>query len=139
MFTALKGGLDKSSMFWRDVQRQKPHDYNASVDLMKEEIIFEEMARARDSYAQQRYNHRGQVNAKPLDGGARHQAGHRQGGHPHPFTGIGSSYAVEITEAIPNLHAGVNTPNQGLSAREAGSSKSKKLFYQTLLRLSQFL
>ncbi|KAL2456118.1 hypothetical protein Fot_57071 [Forsythia ovata] len=31
-------------------------------------------------------------------------------------------------EAIPNLFAGMNTPNQGIPAREAGFSKLKKPF-----------
>ena len=50
MFSALKGGLDMTSMFWRDVRSRKPRDYNALVDLMKEEIVSEEMARARDNH-----------------------------------------------------------------------------------------
>ncbi|KAL2545781.1 hypothetical protein Fot_15014 [Forsythia ovata] len=55
--------------------------------------------------------------------------GHYQGGHQRPFPGTGSSYAVEITKAIPNLHARMNTPNQGIiSARETGSNKLKNPF-----------
>ncbi|KAL2514581.1 hypothetical protein Fot_28552 [Forsythia ovata] len=111
MFSTLKGGLDMCSMLWRDVQSRKHHDYNALVDLMKKEIISDEMARARDSHAQQRYNYGRQANTKPSDRTAHHQAEHRQRGYPHPFLGTGSNYATEITEAIPNLHAGLNAHN----------------------------
>ncbi|KAL2552479.1 uncharacterized protein Fot_06098 [Forsythia ovata] len=111
MFSALNGGLDMSSIFWRDVRSQKLREYNALVDLMKEEILSEEMARARDNYAHQHFNHGRQMNAKPSDGRVQHQVGQCQGGHQRPFPRNGSSYATEITEAIPNLHAGVNTYN----------------------------
>ncbi|KAL2529128.1 hypothetical protein Fot_21729 [Forsythia ovata] len=69
------------------------------------------MSRARDNHTQQRYNHGGHVNTKPYDGGMRHQTGHRQGTHQRPFLETGSSYAAEITEAILNLHAGMNSSN----------------------------
>ncbi|KAL2509374.1 hypothetical protein Fot_33021 [Forsythia ovata] len=95
---------------------------------MKEEIISEEIARARDNHTQQRYNHGGHMNTKPSDGGIHQQTGNRQGTYHRPFPGTGSSYAAEITETIPNLHAGINVPNQGMSTGEACSSKSKKLF-----------
>ncbi|KAL2552429.1 hypothetical protein Fot_06048 [Forsythia ovata] len=78
---------------------------------------------------------RGQAGAKPTDRGAHHQ---RHGGHLCLFPRTGSIYAAEITVAIPNLHAGLNAPNQwvlGLNAPnqwvlagEAGFSKSKKPF-----------
>ncbi|KAL2500922.1 hypothetical protein Fot_34770 [Forsythia ovata] len=86
------------------------------------------MARAKDNHAQQRYNHGGQVNVKPSDGGVGHQTGHHQGGYQFPFSGTGSNYAVEITEAIPNLHVRVNNQNQRVHAGEIFSSKSKKPF-----------
>ncbi|KAL2553578.1 hypothetical protein Fot_07197 [Forsythia ovata] len=68
------------------------------------------------------------MNAKPLYERACHQTGHRQGGHQRPFLGIESSHASKITEAIPNLHAMVHNPNQGVPTREARSKKSKKPF-----------
>ncbi|KAL2486538.1 Uncharacterized protein Adt_31294 [Abeliophyllum distichum] len=64
MFSVLKGGIEMRSMFWRDVQSQKPRDYNSLVDMMKEEIISEEMARARDIHTQHLYNHEGHANTK---------------------------------------------------------------------------
>ncbi|KAL2542078.1 Uncharacterized protein Adt_03056 [Abeliophyllum distichum] len=72
MFTTFKEGLDVGSMFWRDVRNWKPRDYNALVDLINEEIISKEMARARDNHAQQCYNHRGHTNVKSTDGRPRH-------------------------------------------------------------------
>ncbi|KAL2520453.1 hypothetical protein Fot_24376 [Forsythia ovata] len=41
---------------------------------------------------------------------------------------MGSSYAAEIMEAIPNLHVGINAHNQVILAGEAGSNKTKKPF-----------
>ncbi|KAL2494222.1 hypothetical protein Fot_37979 [Forsythia ovata] len=103
---------------------------------MKEEIISEEMVGARDNHAQHCYNHVGQMNAKPSDAGACHQTGHRQREYQHPFFGTRSSYAAEIAEAIPNLHTGMNAPNQGVPARV---QQVQKTIYWTLLRISQVL
>ncbi|KAL2557671.1 Uncharacterized protein Fot_02410 [Forsythia ovata] len=42
--------------------------------------------------------------------------------------GTGFSYAVEITETIPNLYTSLHAPNQEIAAGQTGPSKSKKLF-----------
>ncbi|KAL2551847.1 hypothetical protein Fot_05466 [Forsythia ovata] len=86
------------------------------------------MVRARDNHTQQCYNFGGHVNTKPSNGGMHHQTGHHQETHHRPFPEIESSYAAEITEAIPNLHVGVNASNQGMPAGEAGSNKTKNPF-----------
>ncbi|KAL2489497.1 hypothetical protein Fot_42789 [Forsythia ovata] len=121
MFFVLKGGLDMSSMFWRDVWSRKPHDYNALVGLMKEEIISEEVTWARDCHAQQHYNQGRHASVKSFGGVARNQSGHRLKSSMHPFSGTGSSYDVEIIEAIPNLHAGLSSPIPNTLVGEAGT------------------
>ncbi|KAL2489411.1 Uncharacterized protein Fot_42703 [Forsythia ovata] len=111
-----------SSMFWRDVWSRKPHDYNALVGLMKEEIISEEMTWARDCHAQQHYNQGRHASVKSFGGVAHNQSGHRLKSSMHPFSGTGSSYDVEIIEAIPNLHAGLSSPIPNTLAGEAGTT-----------------
>ncbi|KAL2494079.1 Uncharacterized protein Fot_37836 [Forsythia ovata] len=101
---------------------QKPRDYNALVDIMKEEI-YEEMVQARGSHAQQHYNQGGQANVKPSYGVVRNQTRHRQESSMRPFPWMGSSYATKIIEAIPNLYAGLNALTSVISAGEVGSSK----------------
>ncbi|KAL2514781.1 hypothetical protein Fot_28752 [Forsythia ovata] len=86
------------------------------------------MARDEDNHSQQRCNHGCHTNAKPSDDRVCHQTGNRQEAHQCLSSGTGSSYAAEIMEAIPNLHIGVNAPNQGMSTGQAGSNKSKKPF-----------
>ncbi|KAL2552843.1 hypothetical protein Fot_06462 [Forsythia ovata] len=86
------------------------------------------MVRARDSQAQQRYNHGIQVNAKSLDKVTRHQVWHRQGSHLCLFPRIRSSYTAKIMETIPNLHAWLNTHNQDVLMGESGPTMSKKPF-----------
>ncbi|KAL2474584.1 Uncharacterized protein Adt_35320 [Abeliophyllum distichum] len=133
-FSVLKLGLDMSSMLRRDVRSMKPRDYNALVDLMKEEIISEEM----DSHTQQCYNHGEQANTKLLDGRACHQAEHRQECHSRLFPRTGSSYAAKITKAIPNLQLVLNVLNQGVSVGEAGSIKSKEPFTRPYCTYHEF-
>ncbi|KAL2474588.1 Uncharacterized protein Adt_35324 [Abeliophyllum distichum] len=128
MFSVLKGSLDMNNMFWMDGRNKKPRDYNVWVDLMKEEIISEEMVRARDSHAQHRYNQGGQTNVKPSDRRVCHQIGLFQGGWARPFSGTGSNYAAKIMNVIPNLHTGLNALNHGPLVGKAGSSKSKSPF-----------
>ncbi|KAL2480206.1 Retrotrans gag domain-containing protein [Abeliophyllum distichum] len=72
MFSALKGGLEMRSMFWRNVRSRNPREYNALLDMMKEKIISEEMARPRDNQTQQHYNQEGQTNIKPPDENMHH-------------------------------------------------------------------
>ncbi|KAL2538424.1 hypothetical protein Fot_19815 [Forsythia ovata] len=86
------------------------------------------MARAKNNHTQQHYNHKGHANAKSSDDNMRRQTGRRQRTHQRSFPGTGSSYAAEITEAIPNLHTGLHAPNQGMAAGQAGPNKSKKPF-----------
>ncbi|KAL2505133.1 Uncharacterized protein Adt_20754 [Abeliophyllum distichum] len=128
-----------SNMFWKDVQNIKPRDYNALVDLMKEEIISEEMAQGRDSHAQPRCNQGGQANVKPSDGVVRNQTRYRQGSSMRPFSGKGSSYTAEIVEAIINLHAKLNTPTYGKLAGKAGIIKqSIKSFIRPYFTFHKF-
>ncbi|KAL2508942.1 hypothetical protein Fot_32589 [Forsythia ovata] len=86
------------------------------------------MAKARDNHTQQRYNHGGYANTKSSDDNTSRQTKHRQGTHQRPFVGTGSSYASEITEAIPNLYIGMHASNQGMAARQTYPIKSKNLF-----------
>lgn len=41
--TALKEGLDMNSLFWRDVQNKDPTSYNALLEMIRREIIYEEL------------------------------------------------------------------------------------------------
>ncbi|KAL2462042.1 Uncharacterized protein Adt_45462 [Abeliophyllum distichum] len=78
LFSAFKGSLDMSRMFWRDARSRKPCDYNALVDLIKEKIKSEEMARARDTHVHQssasEFQSRRQTNVKPSSGVTRNQS-----------------------------------------------------------------
>ncbi|KAL2488993.1 hypothetical protein Fot_42285 [Forsythia ovata] len=92
--------------------------------MMNEEIISEEMAKARDNHTQQRYNHESHANTKPSDDITCRQIGCRQGTHQCSFQGTGSSYASEITKTIPNLHTGMSVPNQRMTRHAPVNLKS---------------
>lgn len=41
--SALKGGLNMNTLFWRDVRSKKPDTYDELVEIMRVEIVNEEM------------------------------------------------------------------------------------------------
>lgn len=41
--TALRGGLDMNSLFWRDVQNKDPTTYDALLEMIRQEILNEEL------------------------------------------------------------------------------------------------
>ncbi|KAL2552750.1 hypothetical protein Fot_06369 [Forsythia ovata] len=123
MFLALKGGLHMISMFWRDIQRRKPIDYKENRLTSNQP---EKMARVRYSHAQQHCIQGRKVNIKPSGGVTRNQTGHRPRSSMYPFPGTRSSYDAEITEAIPNLHAGLNALVHGTPDGEVEIRKQSK-------------
>lgn len=51
-FSALKGGLNMNTRFWRDVRSKNPSIYDELVEMMKVKIVNEKMTYHRNRVAQ---------------------------------------------------------------------------------------
>ncbi|KAL2529695.1 hypothetical protein Fot_22296 [Forsythia ovata] len=83
------------------------------------------MAKAKDNHTQHRYNHGGHANGKSSYDNAHRQTERRQRTYQRLFPATRSSYTSEITEAIPNFHIGLYTPNQGMATGQTGPASLK--------------
>lgn len=50
--TALRGGLDTNSLFWRDVQNKDPATYDALLEMIRREILNEKLKDHRNRASQ---------------------------------------------------------------------------------------
>ncbi|XP_022857368.1 uncharacterized protein LOC111378408 [Olea europaea var. sylvestris] len=132
--SALKGGLNMNTLFWRDVRSKHPATYDALVEMMRVEIVSREMIDHRNRAAQGLPPPQRQVGRGPTTHLVTQQW--TQVGHTVAPTS-GQALASATLNAVPVLTY-ENAPGEAGPSGRADSKKKKKKWSNRPLERAMF-